>query len=78
MTRRKKAAPGWQARRAATNTIRLSPYQHGQRPSSAGNDFLDALAIAFVKVLCDTPDGLRADVLRCRARAVLAAGGEIR
>ena len=36
---------------------------------------LEALAGAFVEILRDAPDGLRADVLRHRARAVLEGGG---
>jgi hypothetical protein len=72
MTRRKKAAPGRQARRAATNNIHALCYRRGRSPSSAGTDFLDALATAFVRVLRDASDGLRADVLRHRVPAELA------
>jgi hypothetical protein len=72
MTRRKKAASGRQARRAAANNIHPLCYRRGRNLSSAGTDFLDALATALVRVLRDAPDGLRADVLRRRVRAVLA------
>jgi hypothetical protein len=68
MMRRRKAAPGRQARWAATNNIHALCYQRGRSPSSAGTDFLDGLAAAFMRVLRDAPDGLRADVLRRRVR----------
>jgi hypothetical protein len=72
MTRRRKAAPGRQARRAAANNINPLCYRRGCSPSSAGTDSLDALATAFVRVLRDAPGGLRAAVVRRRVQAELA------